>query len=286
MKHPVNRLIDYLCEPGKALRSVAVLVIPALLIVASVMPYSAQALTINSSRDCDNNAVIKCGALTPNEVRQKYYDTASTRTIFHNFGITHNDIDTLHSTAVEGKVTKSGRVVVNGKTVATDAITAGRQNMAGSQAETKNGVTFYKRPPSVSFLSSSLPAFVVMKDGRFSFAIIASCGNPVKATAKVPKPAPPAPTPPVPAPTTPPQAPPAPAPAPPTQTQTQSQQQTVTVVTPQPKVKKAASSSSRQTPAPKQLPNTGIGDVLGLGSFIALTTGIGNYCYKRRLLGF
>jgi len=198
MKSSEKSVLVWLTEPGRMIRSVALLSLVIIPFVASllILP-AAQALTISSSRDCDNNAVINCGALTTSELKNKYNSAASTRTIFHNFGITHVDIDAIGSTAVEGKVTKGGRVLVNGREVATDAVTAGRQSMPGSQAVTANGVTFYKRPPSVSFASSSLPAFVVMKNGQFDFAIIASCGNPVKAKAvvkKQPQPAP-APTP-------------------------------------------------------------------------------------------
>jgi hypothetical protein len=136
------------------------------------------ALSISSSRDCDANAVIMCGVSSTSELQSKYYQTPSVQTIFHNFGITHNDINAMGNTAVVGNVTQGGRVVVNGQTVANNALTVGRQNMSGSSAQTHNGVTYYTRTPSVSFQTSSLPAFVVLnKDGSFNFAVIASCGN-------------------------------------------------------------------------------------------------------------
>lgn len=94
--------------------------------------------------------------------------------------------------------------------VATGALTGGRQDISGSTREDVGGTVFFVRPPSVSFASSPLSAFVVMVNGQFKFAIIASCGNAVKATpvAPAPKPAPkPAPTPaPKPTPTPPPPA--------------------------------------------------------------------------------
>jgi hypothetical protein len=89
---------------------------------------------------------------------------------------------------VAGEVYKDGTVKVNGQVVATDAITAGRQNISGSTKVTTNGTTFYRRPPSVSFVSSPLSAYVVMKNGVFQFAILASCGNPVSAHPKLPTP--------------------------------------------------------------------------------------------------
>jgi hypothetical protein len=236
---------------------------------ALVFAPAAGALTIDSQRDCDSNAVIRCGALTPNELKTKYDSSASARTIFHNFGITHNDIDDLNTTAVEGKVTQGGRVLVNGEVVATNAVTVGRENIEGSQAVTANGVTFYKRPPSVSFQSSSLPAFVVMKDGQFDYAIIAACGNPVSATPVVK----PKPTPPAPAVTTPPPAPPV--------TQTVVVTKNVPVPTPVPTPVPAPVPAPQ--PQPKQIPNTGVGDVLGFGSFVTLLSGAIHFASKRWL---
>jgi uncharacterized repeat protein (TIGR01451 family) len=92
----------------------------------------------------------------------------------------------MRTQAVAGYVTKTGNVYANGELVATGAITAGRSYIAGSTKVTYNGTTFYKRAPSVSFTSSSIKAYVVMVNGKFSHAILASCGNPVVATPKSP----------------------------------------------------------------------------------------------------
>jgi uncharacterized repeat protein (TIGR01451 family) len=81
---------------------------------------------------------------------------------------------------VEGSVTTENKVLIGDKVVATNAVTAGRQNMPGS-TPILNG-QFYERPPSVSFNSSPLRAFVKMDQDQFKYAVIMSCGNPVKAT--------------------------------------------------------------------------------------------------------
>lgn len=143
---------------------------------------SAQALSISSSRDCTDNSVIYCGALSTAELQQKYHN-AGVATIYSYFGITPKDIASIGTTAVSGLVYKDGTVTVSGKTVANDAITAGRENITPSTKVTVGGVTFYKRPPSVSFVSNSIAAYVVMNSSKqFSFAILASCGNPVTGT--------------------------------------------------------------------------------------------------------
>lgn len=175
--------------------------------------------------NCDANAVIWCGAPSASSLANSYShgdghnSAASIQHIYAWFGITSGDISGMTSDAQAGSVTKSGDVYVGSKLVATNALTAGRQNIAGSSTASWGGTTFYTRQPSVSFLDNSLSAMVVMKNGVFQYAILYSCANPVKATpVPVPKPAPtPTPTPtwtPTPTPTPTPTWTPAPTPAP------------------------------------------------------------------------
>jgi hypothetical protein len=159
---------------------VGIIVVMTLNLIAPVA-----AVTVTSSRDCDTNAVINCGALTTTELQQRYSNKGVAQ-IYNYFGISSKDIKATDKTAVAGRVYKNGNVTVNGVTVATGATTAGRENISGSKKVTEGGVTFYTRPPSVSFRVESIAAFVVMEDGQFKFAILGACGNPVKATA-VPK---------------------------------------------------------------------------------------------------
>lgn len=240
-------------------------------------PASLGALTLSSTRDCDDNAVLRCGAMTTNELQSKYQNQ-NAQPIFSYFGISQQEINSMDSSAVAGQVTRDGQVKVGGKVVATNAMTAGRQNMAGSTKVNSGGQTFYARPTGVSFQSQSLPAFVVMKNGIFQYAVIASCGNPVKATpvrkpvAKTPVTKqqvveketltqtvvveqPPAP-------------PPAPAPQP----------VVIAATTPPP---------AAPTPAPKpakSLPDTGAGSAVGLGVFAAIASAVAHNIYQRRRL--
>ncbi|HSX00310.1 MAG TPA: hypothetical protein VLH38_04705 [Patescibacteria group bacterium] len=141
----------------------------------------AHATSVSGSRDCTANSVIECGALSTIELQQKY-GQSGVADIFAAFGISGQDITNLTTTAVAGHVLKNGQVQVNGRTVATGAITAGRQNIPGSTRAIHGGVAFYERSPDVSFRSDSLSAFVAMRDGEFQFAILGTCGNPVMAT--------------------------------------------------------------------------------------------------------
>ncbi|MDB5185199.1 MAG: hypothetical protein JWN38_1007 [Candidatus Saccharibacteria bacterium] len=154
----------------------------------------AAEVTLGGGRDTDANAVIDGGALSTSELVADYgagkgsSSAQSIQDIYTYFGISATDISALGTTAVAGSVSKTGDVFVSGSAtpVATGALTAGRQNLAGSSQVTAGGTTFYTRTPSVSFKSDSLPAFVVMQNGVFKYAIIGSCGNPVKATPKMP----------------------------------------------------------------------------------------------------
>lgn len=168
--------------------------------------------TGSSTKDCNTNAVIYCGVSSAADLENKFVKgdgkntVASTRVVYSYFGIPDNDILNFSQQDVRtGEVSSNGNVTVDGRVVATDAMTAGRDYMSGSTKHTVDGTTFYTRPPSVSFASSPLAAFVVMNNGRFSFAVLMSCGNPVSATPSAPKTTPPvkpAPTPtPPPAPT-------------------------------------------------------------------------------------
>ncbi len=194
-----------------------ILSIGVLLILFGVKLASVHAENINidSARNCDANAVIWCGAGSDSSLISKFNkgdghnSAASIQNIFSFFGITSADVNSMTNSAVDvqsGSVTSGGDVIdSNGKIVATKALTGGRQDISGSTRVTSGGTTFFVRSPKVSFVSSPLAAYVVMKDGRFAFAILASCGNPIKAMPTTPAPKPkPAPAPATTTPTSPP----------------------------------------------------------------------------------
>lgn len=139
-------------------------------------------------RDCDNNSIVNCGSVDINELKQHYNEnkTGDLATIYNAYGITADMIN--GGGAKMGEVRKDGTVVVEGEVVATDAMSIGRQSMAGSTPKVIGGKTYYNSPPSTSFRSNSIVAFVFFNaDGTFKAAIITSCNNPVEAKPK-PKP--------------------------------------------------------------------------------------------------
>jgi hypothetical protein len=163
-----------------------------LLFAVKISTVHAENINISSAKNCDSNAVMYCGANSVTDLTNKYDNgdgvnsAASIQAIYSYFGISSSDIQSMASSAVDveaGSVTSAGNVYgQDGKLVATNAITGGRQDIAGSTMVEIDGKPFYTRPPSISFVSSPLDAFVVMSNGRFDFAILASCGNAVKAT--------------------------------------------------------------------------------------------------------
>ncbi len=157
-----------------------------LLIVGAVFVTNTLVGTKNASgADCDGNAVMYCGGYDAATIQSKY--TGDIPALYNYFGITNDMVQNLGS-AKAGYVTSDNRVVVDGRTVAVDVTTAGRQYMAGSTRVPVAG-TFYERPPSVSFRSSQIAAFVILDaQGRFVAAIIKSCGNPVHGKNTVPTP--------------------------------------------------------------------------------------------------
>lgn len=289
------------------------------LVTSMAIPMSqAAALSIGGPSDCDANAIVHCGVHSTAAIQSAYNSDPYVQSVYHAFGITHNEIGAIDSTAVAGRVTRSGEVFVDGQSsaVATGAVTGGRQDIAGSTRVVQNGHVFYRRAPSVSFQQASVPAFVSMANGRFQYAIIASCGNavsasPVSSPAPAPAPAP-APTPAPAAPTAAPQQSQA-------QVQAQSQSQSQQVVVNQAPAQTTTQQSQAQgqaqqqaggqgqgqaqaqsqaqstqtsaaaaapapapatAPAAQTLPNTGPGS---LAAVFGVTTAGGFYAYRRFL---
>jgi len=284
------------------------------LVCSTILVPTANAATVDTPLDCDTNAVLYCGGKTTTEIHSKYNKSPDAQAIYEYFGISDWNMRNLTKNAVVGKVTKGGRVLVDGKEVATNVLTAGRVNMAGSKTVTHKGVTFYVRSPGASFQQQSLPAFVVLnKDGSMKHAIIASCGNPVMTTQKEqpPKPEKPAPEQPTPTPPAPQPQPPAPeqpqppAPAPVAiatnitnvtvqQQQQQQEQQAPPAPTEQAQEQKQEQPAPTQqqqqaqvlpaatVPAAKELPKTGPAQALQLVALSSLGATFAHMLHTRR----
>lgn len=141
-------------------------------------------------RDCDNNAIMYCGAENAGEFKQKFEANApgDLPAIYGHYWIP-KDLQ-----VVQGQSFKDGTVRVNGKVVATNAKSIGRQPIPGSRPISIAGKTYYETPNSAAFVTDGLPTMVALDaQGNFKYAVISGCGNPIYATPTPPTP--PKPTP-------------------------------------------------------------------------------------------
>lgn len=145
------------------------------------------AATVDNTPDCDTVAIIKCGAFSKNALLDKYDQNnyGDVHKIFNTFGISRNDL--ANSKFVDGIVWRDGRVTVDGKVVATNAQTAGRWNNPKSDMQRIQGTSRAYKMSTRHFVTEGQTAMVRMVNGKFDFAVIKSCGNPVTATPKPPK---------------------------------------------------------------------------------------------------
>lgn len=148
--------------------------------------------TLGAPYDKPGNAVIGNGAPSVTTVQSAYNSDATVRDIYNAspFNIQTADINNLCSASVvTGTITRSGDLYVGSKLVGTNAITAGRDYIAGSTKVTNNGFTFYERTPAIGFASGvqSLTAYIFMQNGQVKFAIMSACGNPIHVTPTPPE---------------------------------------------------------------------------------------------------
>jgi hypothetical protein len=154
-----------------------------------VAPLTAEAAT----RDCVSNSIEWCGAMTKSEWVNKVHNgdghntAANIQKIYFHEGRGITEADFKSSATVDGTVYKDGRVVVNGKTVATGGKSIGRSWQPGA---VKSG-SVWMTPNQNAFLSGSISAWVDMSGGKFHWFILKSCGNAGVATpVATPKPSP------------------------------------------------------------------------------------------------
>ncbi len=164
----------------------------ALFGLATIGVTQLPAKAVDTTRDCDQFAVIRCGALNENELRAEYNTNNGSgqngytsvqpdiQNIFSHMGIQGGALNGL----VRGTVYRDGTVKVNGTTVATNAVMAAR-GLGGSQIPGTNA-----QRVSVSAMADAQAALVKMVNGEFKFAVMTPCGNPVTATPVPPKPQP------------------------------------------------------------------------------------------------
>lgn len=142
-----------------------------------------------ASMDCDGNAIIYCGVTSPSNLNSKIKNGtgkpnqsgAELTALFSRYGYTAADAGSIRY----GFVNKNNTVTVNGKVIASNVYSMGRHWTTGSVAVPGISYPLYLRHPANSFVSNSIPAYILYNyDGSFRMAIITSCGNIVPGTIK------------------------------------------------------------------------------------------------------
>lgn len=154
------------------------------LLTVLMMPFvgtTAQA-AIDNSPDNDSVAIIRGGVFSEQQLRQKAAQNDVPK-VYAAFGINQNELTGM----VDGVVYRDGRVTVgNNQVVARNAVTAGRwDNPKPGMTRIAGTDRAYKMSTS-NFVDEGQTAFIKMVNGRFSFAVIKPCGNPVTATPVAP----------------------------------------------------------------------------------------------------
>ena len=162
-------------------------------VLAGYLLFNVMSTVSNATlpRDCNGNSIIDCGGITPSELASKYTANkpGDLPTIYHSYGLSDYEMTHAGTAAQMGEVHKDGTVTVNGKVVATDAESIGRQNIFPNRVRvTIGGHTYYQGHPRDTFGIEAIVAYVYFDgNGNFKAAVLTSCGNPVHAH-PVPKP--------------------------------------------------------------------------------------------------
>ncbi len=149
---------------------------------------------VSALGDRDSNAIIYGGFSTPsdfiNKVRANVSGNGHTdlQSVYnHQFFSGQNLTSSMYSEfaahAIAGTAYKDGRIVVNGKTVATSTRSIGREkSFQGSNpiTYTVGSNTYYGNTNAQAFGSDSLPVYVLFDShGTMQFAVLQACGNPI-----------------------------------------------------------------------------------------------------------
>ncbi len=143
--------------------------------------------TSAEAADCSGNSIMRCGANTPTEFKNKCNANAEgdLKAIYGHYRIP------CDIRVVEGRSYKDNTVRVNGRVVATNAQSIGRFKKPGDHAIAIAGKTYWEAPNSSAFASDGLRTYVALDaNGNFMYAVLADCGNPVYAKPVPPKPKP------------------------------------------------------------------------------------------------
>lgn len=148
-------------------------------------------------QDCSTNSIVRCGVANYAQLTQKYdaNEHGDLRAIYDHYWIQR--VPAAGDQVIQGWAKNDGTVVANGRVVATNAASIGREPMSGSHPISIAGRTYHQTThvggqafkPGTTQLETMI---VLDANGNFKYAVINGCGNPIYAT-PVPPPTPPQP---------------------------------------------------------------------------------------------
>lgn len=150
--------------------------------------FASQSKTSAFQGECDDNAIMRCGASSKSEFIDKVEANNTGRNgdlpkIYGHFGLTSSQYADFEAHAQYGTFYRDGRIEVAGQTVADNGHSMGRHSYSGSKAYSISGAgTYYYGTPTQRWANgtSSLPVMVWFDDnGEAKMVIMNPCGNPV-----------------------------------------------------------------------------------------------------------
>lgn len=180
------------------------------------------------------------------DIQAVYKWAGATPAMVNGMNTTNTKVGTLY---------RDGRIVVDGKTIATDAWVSARFTNGSGFTKVTDGV--WARKTTTSFANASAKVIVYMKDGKMVFASMVECANAIKATPKdTPKPEQPKPE--------------------------QPKPEQPKPETPKPETPKTPEVQGVSTTTPTELPQTGMGGVIGIFAGASAAGAAGHYFIASR----
>jgi hypothetical protein len=144
-------------------------------------------------QDCSTNSIVKCGVANYAQLTQKYdaNEQGDLRAIYDHYFIKRTPA--AGDQVIQGWAKNDGTVVANGRVVATNAASIGREPISGSHPISIAGRTYHQTThvggqafkPGTTQLETMI---VLDANGNFKYAVINGCGNPIYATPVPPTP--------------------------------------------------------------------------------------------------
>lgn len=173
----------------RLVRNAAAVPAAAVLTLGAVVAVAPTTQAQQMSRDNSTNSIINGGTLSTQEFVNKAQanNPNDLQAIYQDYGLGVGDYNNFQQNAKMGVAHRNGDVTVDGRVVARNAYSLGRDKKAYSTNRVINGKTYYESRAQDVFQSNTIPAMVMLDNqGRYRFGVLTACGNPMRATPVTP----------------------------------------------------------------------------------------------------